>query len=319
MQGVEYASLANDACGAPVPWQLTCPWEFFDGKIFHLKLIKSVAGSPLLEVCDNNVQHLVEVERMRDAILGNREFVFAEVQPAEAVPEAAAAAESPDAAAAAAGAIPKKSKSKGKKNVTPLLPTPGVAGKVGTIPLMTPIANNNNNRGGKEAEVYAAAYAQAYVSYCSNGAGAMTPKTPQSMSAAAGNATTRQQMEAEAYAKGYANAMAQSGVMGGGQSMSSGQRGGYKRPFLFRGQQQQRVGAARPPSGRGRGGSAQSRIIRQAAEYANYHLAGLGAPAPGRGGRGGRGGRRGGKMQAGLNPNFGSVDIRTNFNTLYGF
>jgi hypothetical protein len=42
MQGVEMASFANDACGSPIPWQLTCPWEFFDGKIFHLKLIKAL-------------------------------------------------------------------------------------------------------------------------------------------------------------------------------------------------------------------------------------------------------------------------------------
>ena len=31
MEGVEMALLANDACGAPVPFLMCCPWLFFDG------------------------------------------------------------------------------------------------------------------------------------------------------------------------------------------------------------------------------------------------------------------------------------------------
>jgi hypothetical protein len=80
------AMLANDACGAPLPWQLTCPWNFFDGKIFHLKLLKATSGRPLLEVCDGEVQQLVEVERMRDAILAGRSYELA--PPRSARPEA---------------------------------------------------------------------------------------------------------------------------------------------------------------------------------------------------------------------------------------
>lgn len=32
MEGVEMALLANDACGAPVPFLMCCPWLFFDGE-----------------------------------------------------------------------------------------------------------------------------------------------------------------------------------------------------------------------------------------------------------------------------------------------
>ena len=32
MEGVEMALLANDACGAPVPFLMCCPWLFFDGQ-----------------------------------------------------------------------------------------------------------------------------------------------------------------------------------------------------------------------------------------------------------------------------------------------
>jgi len=69
MQGIEMACFANDACGSPVPWQFTCPWEFFDGKIFHLKMMMSSSSRPLLDVCDGQKAQLVQVERMRDAIL----------------------------------------------------------------------------------------------------------------------------------------------------------------------------------------------------------------------------------------------------------
>lgn len=41
MQGVETALLANDACGAPIPWLMCCPWLYFDGKLFHSILSKT--------------------------------------------------------------------------------------------------------------------------------------------------------------------------------------------------------------------------------------------------------------------------------------
>ena len=50
MMGVETALFANDACGAPVPWLMCCPWLFFDGKLFHLKLVKASRARSLLEV-----------------------------------------------------------------------------------------------------------------------------------------------------------------------------------------------------------------------------------------------------------------------------
>lgn len=69
MQGVETASLANDACGVPLPWNLTNPWLFFDGKLFHLKLKMSVCLQNIRELCDENLDLVMKVERCRKAIL----------------------------------------------------------------------------------------------------------------------------------------------------------------------------------------------------------------------------------------------------------
>ena len=69
MSGVEMALLANDACGAPVPVLMTCPWLFFDGKLFHSKLRRAVTAKNLLEMCDHRMELVVKVERMRAAIL----------------------------------------------------------------------------------------------------------------------------------------------------------------------------------------------------------------------------------------------------------
>lgn len=55
MQGVEHALIANDACGAPISWLMCCPWLFFDGKIFHRKLLKANSAKNLLDLCDNRV------------------------------------------------------------------------------------------------------------------------------------------------------------------------------------------------------------------------------------------------------------------------
>lgn len=69
MQGVETAQMANDACGVPLPWNLTNPWLFFDGKLFHLKLRMSVCLQNLRELCDDQLELVMKIERFRKAIL----------------------------------------------------------------------------------------------------------------------------------------------------------------------------------------------------------------------------------------------------------
>lgn len=69
MQGVETAQLANDACGVPLPWNLTNPWLFFDGKLFHLKLRMAMSFQNLRELCDDQMDLVLRVDRFRKAIL----------------------------------------------------------------------------------------------------------------------------------------------------------------------------------------------------------------------------------------------------------
>lgn len=69
MQGVETAQLANDACGVPLPWNLTNPWLFFDGKLFHLKLRMAVCLQNLRELCDDQLEMVMKIERFKKAIL----------------------------------------------------------------------------------------------------------------------------------------------------------------------------------------------------------------------------------------------------------
>jgi len=69
MQGLEMALLANDACGSPVPVQMCLPWTFFDGKLFHSKLIKATQARNLIELCDGRVQMAYQIERTRDIIM----------------------------------------------------------------------------------------------------------------------------------------------------------------------------------------------------------------------------------------------------------
>ncbi|XP_065673474.1 constitutive coactivator of PPAR-gamma-like protein 1 homolog isoform X3 [Hydra vulgaris] len=65
MKGVEDAVLANDACGSPLPWELCCPWNFFDGKLFHSKWLQATTNANVLELCDGK-PHLVEkLDRLR--------------------------------------------------------------------------------------------------------------------------------------------------------------------------------------------------------------------------------------------------------------
>lgn len=69
MQGVETASLANDACGVPLPWVMTNPWIFFDGKLFHFKLKMATYVQTLRDLCDNQIDIVLKVDRFRKAIL----------------------------------------------------------------------------------------------------------------------------------------------------------------------------------------------------------------------------------------------------------
>ena len=57
MRGVEAALLANDASGAPIPWELCCPWLYFDGKLFQYKLHRAMTGSNLRDLCDGKVSN----------------------------------------------------------------------------------------------------------------------------------------------------------------------------------------------------------------------------------------------------------------------
>lgn len=77
MAGVETALLANDACGAPIPWLMCCPWLFFDGKLFHHTLARASVSKNLLDLCGGHFDRVVKVERMRKAILEGVNVVYA--------------------------------------------------------------------------------------------------------------------------------------------------------------------------------------------------------------------------------------------------
>ncbi|CAG9857498.1 unnamed protein product [Phyllotreta striolata] len=79
MKGVDMALVANDACGAPLPWLMCCPWLYFDGKLFHYTLTRSSHAKNILEVCENYIERVVKVERMRKAILEGLDVKFAKV------------------------------------------------------------------------------------------------------------------------------------------------------------------------------------------------------------------------------------------------
>lgn len=77
MTGIDAALLANDACGAPVWWPFASPWMFFDGKLFQQKLSKANAVKNLVQLCDNQVDVVIKVERLRKAILEGLDVEFA--------------------------------------------------------------------------------------------------------------------------------------------------------------------------------------------------------------------------------------------------
>ena len=59
MSGVETAVFANDVCGAPIPWNMCPPWHYFDGKLFHYKLLKANNNTPLIDMCDGQVNSFI--------------------------------------------------------------------------------------------------------------------------------------------------------------------------------------------------------------------------------------------------------------------
>ncbi|CAH2075344.1 unnamed protein product, partial [Iphiclides podalirius] len=77
MAGAEAALLANDACGAPVPWLVAAPWLYFDGKLLQRNLHRAAHCKHLAQLCDDHLDTVVKVERMRKAILEGLEVEFA--------------------------------------------------------------------------------------------------------------------------------------------------------------------------------------------------------------------------------------------------
>ncbi|XP_039749052.1 constitutive coactivator of PPAR-gamma-like protein 1 [Pararge aegeria] len=77
MAGAEAALTANDACGAPVPWLVAAPWLYFDGKLLQRNLYRASHCKHLAQLCDNHLDTVVKVERMRKAILEGLEVEFA--------------------------------------------------------------------------------------------------------------------------------------------------------------------------------------------------------------------------------------------------
>merc|ERR1711974_371829 len=69
MQGIEMAMFANDACGAPIPFQVCLPWLFFDGKLFHANLARVSKARNVLDLCGGRIDIVHQVERMRSAIM----------------------------------------------------------------------------------------------------------------------------------------------------------------------------------------------------------------------------------------------------------
>ena len=59
MSGVQAAIFANDACAVPIPWELVCPWNYFDGKLFHSKYLMVADNASLHELCDGKVINII--------------------------------------------------------------------------------------------------------------------------------------------------------------------------------------------------------------------------------------------------------------------
>lgn len=77
LAGIETALLVNDACGAPVPWLMCCPWLYIDGKLLQHHLARASACKNLRELCGHRLDQAVKVERMRQAVLEGLDVQFA--------------------------------------------------------------------------------------------------------------------------------------------------------------------------------------------------------------------------------------------------
>ncbi|XP_059487987.1 constitutive coactivator of PPAR-gamma-like protein 1 [Neocloeon triangulifer] len=86
MNGIENALLANDACGAPIPWLMCCPWLYFDGKLFQYKLLKAENVRGLPDLCDHRMEDVLKIEKMKEAILEGLTPTFARVAPPQHLP-----------------------------------------------------------------------------------------------------------------------------------------------------------------------------------------------------------------------------------------
>lgn len=81
MCGIETAMLANDACGAPLPWLMTCPWMYFDGRLFQYHLARASTANKLEDLCENHFSLTIKVEKMRQAILEGLGERFQSISP----------------------------------------------------------------------------------------------------------------------------------------------------------------------------------------------------------------------------------------------
>ena len=72
------ALMANDACGSPVPVQMCFPWQFFDGKLFHSKLIRATQARNLVELCNGRVEMAYQIERARNVIMFGQQVIHSQ-------------------------------------------------------------------------------------------------------------------------------------------------------------------------------------------------------------------------------------------------
>lgn len=76
MEGCEMALLANDACGAPIPYMLFCPWLYFNGKVFNYILEQQALGKTLAEICGFKMDLVFNIDQLRMAILDGIKVQF---------------------------------------------------------------------------------------------------------------------------------------------------------------------------------------------------------------------------------------------------
>lgn len=76
MSGIENAVIANDVCGSPVPWEYCCPWNFFDGKLFHSKWLQSTMNFSVTDLCEGKPHIVEKLERLRWCITEGLELKY---------------------------------------------------------------------------------------------------------------------------------------------------------------------------------------------------------------------------------------------------